>query len=271
MSFCLHVPSSHSVPSFAHTTARPLTCTCTACLQPRFQGAQALTMRSGSWLSLCIWFPLHHNLLSCLLMSSSLCLLCAHTCTFVRPQVFGPLTWGARVCVCVSTPVLKDFTPIFMTALVGLSFGTTLSDFPSMQQGDAGDFHGRHPTKTPWTSCDMSQGRLTHVPALSIVKTVHCRVAPVVSKKLVKTPSSLPTFSPFCSAVFGSIESRSNACKVGLHTDPSSCEQQSKRVCVCETLGVTGNQLNFCRGMERTYEAPSNQAPHHQGRLTPAS
>ena len=101
MSFCLHVPSSHSVPSFAHTTARPLTCTCTACLQPRFQGAQALTMRSGSWLSLCIWFPLHHNLLSCLLMSSSLCLLCAHTCTFVRPQVFGPLTWGARVCVCV--------------------------------------------------------------------------------------------------------------------------------------------------------------------------
>ena len=164
-----------------------------------------------------------------------------HICS--PTSFWAPHLGGACVCVCVSTPVLKDFTPIFMTALVGLSFGTTLSDFPSMQQGDAGDFHGRHPTKTPWTSCDMSQGRLTHVPALSIVKTVHCRVAPVVSKKLVKTPSSLPTFSPFCSAVFGSIESRSNACKVGLHTDPSSCEHNNLSVCVCvkplESQGIS--------------------------------
>ena len=90
-----------------------------------------------------------------------------HICS--PTSFWAPHLGGACVCVCVcvSTPVLKDFTPIFMTALVGLSFGTTLSDFPSMQQGDAGDFHGRHPTKTPWISCDMSQGRLTHVPAFS--------------------------------------------------------------------------------------------------------
>ena len=32
-------------------------------------------------------------------------------------------------------------------------------------QGDAGDFHGRHPTKTPWISCEMTLGRRNHVPA----------------------------------------------------------------------------------------------------------
>ena len=42
-----------------------------------------------------------------------------------------------------------------------------LSTFSSMKaQGDAGDFHGRRPTRTPWISCDMSRGRLTQVPAL---------------------------------------------------------------------------------------------------------
>ena len=48
MSFCLHALSSHSVLSFAHTTARPLACTRTTYLQPRVQGAQILTMRFGS-------------------------------------------------------------------------------------------------------------------------------------------------------------------------------------------------------------------------------
>ena len=45
------------------------------------------------------------------------------------------------------------------------------------KQGDAGDLHGRHPTKTPWISCDMSQGRLTHVPACyNFFQAVQCGV-----------------------------------------------------------------------------------------------
>ena len=92
MSFCLHVPSSHSVPSFARTTARPLACTRATCLQPRFQVAQVLPMRSGSLVVPAHLVSLHHNhtvwscLVTCLLlMSSSFRLLCARTRTFVRP------------------------------------------------------------------------------------------------------------------------------------------------------------------------------------------
>ena len=38
----------------------------------------------------------------------------------------------------------------------------------------------------------------------------------------------------------------------------------SINVCVCVTLGITQSQLTlkFAEGMERTYEAPSNEAPH---------
>ena len=71
-----------------------------------------------------------------------------------------------RVCVCVC--VLRERREaakclcVWVSHSVSKSFPTV---FPPLMQGDAGDFHGRHPTKTPWISCDMSQGRLTHVPA----------------------------------------------------------------------------------------------------------
>ena len=58
------------------------------------------------------------------------------------------------VCVCVTLGV------------IGILFGFDVAfsyAFGFLVQGDAGDFHGRHPTKTPWISCDTSQGRLTHV------------------------------------------------------------------------------------------------------------
>ena len=102
MSFCLHVPSSHSVPSFARTTARPLACTRATYLQPRFQVAQVLTMRSGS-----LVVPAHlvspssqpdTLVLSCLLlMSSSFCLLCAHMHTCSSLSFCSPAR-GVRVC-----------------------------------------------------------------------------------------------------------------------------------------------------------------------------
>ena len=51
----------------------------------------------------------------------------------IRPGLSSSGLLRRRVCVCVSTPVSKDFTPLFTTALVRLSFGITSSDFPSMQ------------------------------------------------------------------------------------------------------------------------------------------
>ena len=73
----------------------------------------------------------------------------------------------ARVCVCVCVCVntCLSMLPFFLSY--------------NIQQGDAGDFHGRHPTKTPWISCDMNQGRLTHVPAMHVEtfeQAVHCGV-----------------------------------------------------------------------------------------------
>ena len=60
---------------------------------------------------------------------------------------------GRRVCVC-NPWSHRDAFAFFFVLSQGIYFS------------DAGDFHGRHPTKTPWISCDVSRGRLTHVPAL---------------------------------------------------------------------------------------------------------
>ena len=47
-------------------------------------------------------------------------------------------------------------------------------------QGDAGDFHGRHPTKTPWISCDMSPADdvTPFFPALCIASMVVLTIDP---------------------------------------------------------------------------------------------
>ena len=73
--------------------------------------------------------------------------MCVHVYEYVYIYIY------AHRCVCVCNPWSHRDAFAFIFVL---------------SQGDAGDFHGRHPTKTPWISCDMSQGRLTHVPAFSL-------------------------------------------------------------------------------------------------------
>ena len=69
--------------------------------------------------------------------------------------------------------------------------------YPQTSQGDAGDFHGRRPTKTPWISCDMSQGRWTQVPAddMTPLFPALCLASMVVS---CYAPKKFPS-TAFCS------------------------------------------------------------------------
>ena len=109
------------------------------------------------------------------------------------------------MCVCVSTPVSKECQQ-------GRGATTGLPTLPN------------EATEDWW----MHSGTPECVPAQFLIRS-SC-VLPCSFKKSVQTPSTLLTHRLSVCIPF---QSWSDACKVGLRTDPSSCEQQSKCMYVC--------------------------------------